>query len=905
MGNVVGKRRPFFGAALILAGLMLMCALLDYLPGQEVFGETLGSFCPTTQSEGANVCGTAGATFALVSLLSIGVASYMIPVYFIWVGILSFQRRDKYINKTTAAAIVFGLVLLAVLAGAFQEVVEVCGTQSQMFPRGWGGRLGTVVFESVLNPFLSVLGSVVLVGFLYLFCLVVVFVDSPREAAMEIVSVAKKSPSAVAGALKFLYLACAWPFKKLAGFFRTKIDDSDEDFQATQRRVKISVHTPSAGVGAEDSAERGSEGAEPADSPEDFEEDVIDFSEAVKKGDFDDGMPDLSVRFGDDEAENAKVYVAEDSAPDMSEAGDDDGSHPEETAAESEKECAKDNAAADVVNFDASSFEESKKRPVPAEAVPFKVDEYKPEVSRAHASAADTKSGYVFPSIELLKAPEPVKEGESEDFNGMMHEIVDRIAEFDIKVIPARATKGPVITRYEVTPGPGVRISKIANLGNDIAVGIRAQKVRIVAPIPGSGTVGIEVPNRRSQNVYMRELIESPQWTESKAEIPVALGKDITGKAIVLNLKKMPHALIAGSTGSGKSVCISSIIVSLLYKMTPEDLRFIMIDPKMVELQVYNSLPHMLIPVVTTPKKASAALQWLTSEMMRRYQIFKQTGVRNIDGFNAKLLKDKEEAAKAEAEFAQMTPEERAAAAEHLPQGGDTASDSDDESVEIPDKKLPYIVCIIDELADLMTVAGKEVEASIARITQLARAAGIHMIVATQRPDVKTVTGTIKNNLPTRIALRVSSIVDSRTILDHKGAETLIGHGDMLFLNNGSPDLVRAQGAFLSEDEIADIVNALKVNGEPQFADDVQSQIDSADDDGNSDDAGEGGEFSDPMMARAIAEIKRSGKVSTSFLQRRLGIGYGRAARIVDELEQAGKIGPDNGPGKPRDIFLD
>lgn len=535
----------------------------------------------------------------------------------------------------------------------------------------------------------------------------------------------------------------------------------------------------------------------------------------------------------------------------------------------------------------------------PSKAESLRVEEFKAEKYEARLPAK-TRDGYVFPSVDLLDKSGDGLSGERENYEERMSEIVKTIAEFGISVTPVKASSGPVITRYEVRPATGVRLNRIASLEDDIALAIRAQKVRIIAPIPGQGTVGIEVPNKHRSMVCVRDIIESREWNESRAEIPVALGKDITGVPIVLDLAKMPHALIAGSTGSGKSVCINSIILSLLFKTTPDDLRFIMVDPKVVEMQMYNSLPHMLIPVVTDPKKVPAALKWLTSEMMRRYRIFKETSVRNIAGFNAKILKDAQAAQLAEESDAAMTPEERTALAS--PDGESRDSDGDGEGFEIPKKKLPYIVCIIDELADLMMVAGKEVEGSIARLTQLARAAGIHLIVATQRPSRDVITGLIKSNLPTRIAFKVASQIDSRTILDHKGAETLIGYGDMLYINNGSSDMVRAQGAFMSDEEIARVVEALKVNGEPDYAEDVQQQIESAGEEDEDSESGEEGD--DPMFAKAVAVVKANKKASTSLLQRKLGIGYGRAARIIDEMEDRGMIGPDNGPGNPREVYI-
>ena len=528
----------------------------------------------------------------------------------------------------------------------------------------------------------------------------------------------------------------------------------------------------------------------------------------------------------------------------------------------------------------------------------LKVEEFKAEKYVAKLPTK-TRDGYVFPSVDLLDKPKEEQNVERENYEERMAEIVAKIADFGIAVNPVKASSGPVITRYEVRPDTGVRLNRIASLEDDIALGIRAEKVRIIAPIPGHGTVGIEIPNKIRGIVRVRDIIESREWNESRAEIPVALGKDITGVPIVLDLAKMPHALIAGSTGSGKSVCINSIILSLLYKMTPDDLRFIMVDPKVVEMQIYNSLPHMLIPVVTDPKKVPAALKWLTSEMMRRYRIFKESGVRNIAGFNAKILKDAQSEQIAEASDAAMTPEERTALVDSEEEASESGGDS---GVEIPKKKLPYIVCIIDELADLMMVAGKEVEGSIARLTQLARAAGIHLIVATQRPSRDVITGLIKNNLPTRIAFKVTSQIDSRTILDHKGAETLIGYGDMLYINNGSADMVRAQGAFMSDEEIARVVDALKVNGEPEYAEEVQQEIDSAGEE--EEDSGGGDDSGDAMFSKAVAVVKANKKASTSLLQRKLGIGYGRAARIIDEMEDRGMIGPDNGPGTQREIYI-
>ena len=518
------------------------------------------------------------------------------------------------------------------------------------------------------------------------------------------------------------------------------------------------------------------------------------------------------------------------------------------------------------------------------------------KAEKSAAKIPERRGDYIFPPRSLLAESPDLTGSAPEDHAGTMAALVRTLEEFSVKVIPGEIHTGPVITRYEVTPAPGVRVEKIVNLDKNIALGLKALSVRILAPVPGKGTVGIEVPNKISQAVCMRDIIESKAWDDAHAEIPVVLGQDVTGKPMVMDLTKMPHVLIAGSTGSGKTVCINAIIASLLYHSGPEDIRFIMVDPKVVEMQMYNSLPHMLIPVVTEAKKVPGALKWLIAEMEHRYQIFAKTNVRNIAGFNAKILKDKEEKAKAEAMDAEMSAEERHAL-------NNMEVPRDDDAFEIPKKKLPYIVCVIDELADLMMVAPADIETCIARIAQLARAAGIHLILATQRPSVNVITGVIKANLPSRISFKVASKVDSRTILDGGGAEALIGKGDMLFIPPGTSNLVRAQGAFVSDDEIEAIVEFLKQkNDPPVFAEEVQKQIDAGGDDVGGDD--DGPTDGDELLPDAIDVLRSTKRASTSMLQRRLRIGYNRAARLMEELEERGIVGPENG-SSPREILAD
>lgn len=427
----------------------------------------------------------------------------------------------------------------------------------------------------------------------------------------------------------------------------------------------------------------------------------------------------------------------------------------------------------------------------------------------------------------------------------------------DAKVL--QVTKGPSVTRFELQPSPGVKVSKIVNLSDDIALSLAAKGVRIEAPIPGKSAIGIEIPNRDLTPVFLREVIESEEFKKSKSNLAFALGKDIAGKCIVADLSKMPHLLIAGATGSGKSVCINTLVISILYKYSPSEVKILMVDPKVVELNVYNGIPHLLIPVVTDPKKAAAALNWAVNEMNRRYKLFADNSVRNLEGYNELYNKGK-----------------------------------------IPEK-LPLIVIIVDELADLMMASPHDVEEYIARLAQMARAAGMHLVIATQRPSVDVITGVIKANIPSRISFAVSSQVDSRTILDSSGAEKLLGKGDMLFYPVGEAKPVRIQGAFITEEEVEKVTNFIKNNGEANECTEYSEEILNHIEKGTTDEEGSN-EESDELFEEAVRIVVESGQASASFLQRRLRIGYNRAARIMDELEEKRIISERDG-SKPRQIL--
>jgi S-DNA-T family DNA segregation ATPase FtsK/SpoIIIE len=494
---------------------------------------------------------------------------------------------------------------------------------------------------------------------------------------------------------------------------------------------------------------------------------------------------------------------------------------------------------------------------------------------------------YVLPGLDLLDEHDPEGRGGADpaELQQVQQTLIDTLAQFGIAVAAGDITKGPTITRYEVYPAKGVRVDKIVSLERDLARATRAERINILAPIPGKDTVGIELANTRKVKVTLRELLESSDWEEAKARarIPLALGKDVYGKAIVTDLAQMPHLLVAGTTGSGKSVCINGLIASMLSRFTPEELQFIMIDPKVVELQVYANLPHLRYPLITDPKKVLLVLRGLIDEMEKRYKVFARVGARNIIGFNARPVKKKDvdletEAAAAAKEKAATVPRE--------------------DEIQIPDK-LPYIVVIIDELADLMQTAPADVESAIARITQMARAAGIHLIVATQTPRADVITGVIKANIPSRIAFQVASKIDSRVILDENGADRLLGQGDMLYLPPSASRLIRAQGVLVTDEEIHRLVEFVSAQSPPAFDAAMHEKLQAA-----SSTSEEVTDEDEELVEKCLEIIRQEKRASTSLLQRRLRLGYTRAARIVDILEQRGILGPGEG-AKPREILVD
>lgn len=495
------------------------------------------------------------------------------------------------------------------------------------------------------------------------------------------------------------------------------------------------------------------------------------------------------------------------------------------------------------------------------------VEEQKEEKKRAvlqleHAMTVEDEH-YEYPPIEILsKAGKKTLKGGAKALTDTATKLQKTLYSFGVSAKVENVSVGPAITRYELKPAEGVRVSKIANLADDIALNLAAETIRIEAPIPGKQAVGIEVPNREREAVHLREVLDSDEFRDNKSKLAIALGKDVAGNIQLADISKMPHVLIAGSTGSGKSVCINTIITSIIYHAKPSEVKFVMVDPKVVELSVYNGIPHLLIPVVTDPRKAAGALAWAVQEMDNRYNLFAEKGVRDLKGYNKVIEKD--------------------------------------EGVG----KLPQIVIIIDELADLMMVAKNDVEDAICRLAQKARAAGMHLVIATQRPSVDVITGLIKANVPSRIAFAVSSQVDSRTILDSIGAEKLLGKGDMLYFPSGAPKPSRVQGAFVTDEEVEKIVDFVKSNGTATYSEDILESIENSNktDKELAQEQAEDDE-TDPFLMDAIQTVVETGQASTSFIQRRFKVGYARAGRIIDQMEERGIISGYQG-SKPREVLM-
>ena len=857
LARPASESKPILAVVLALIGGFLLVAMLFHAPAdQNLIPEWLEkTFSLPAESNATiehNPCGAFGATNAVILFSLFGYAGFFVPFFLFAAAWFALNQRAHTLWPVKVTLMVLCVVLFAPILTLWLGTAKDVSVAFD--PRGPGGVLGSMLFSSVFHPVLGDYGTWILV-FPYGFCLLGALADDPKATLSSWIAEIRDSFG-------------AWNAERKAAAATVAEEQRRRAAAAAElRRKQQEVIGTAIAVPQPKETTKAATKVAPVtvDIPHEGPKDVEDVGPDLVEPDNVSISPNPSTK--DKKLEKPKV-VSEDK---------------------------------DEEEVEAKPI---RKQPSPLGPDAGKVLVVQPDkIEKARASQVLKKRGdYVFPEVKMLNEPAANSKAEPEDFRKRAADLIETLKQFKVDCVPVDPAngvdvgiqQGPSITRYEIKPAPGVRVEKISNLSNNIAMNLEAEAVRILAPVPGKGTVGIEIPNKNRKDVLLREIIESKAWAEAAMELPVVLGVDsVTNKPVIQDLAKMPHALIAGATGQGKSVCINAIIVSLLYRCTPQDLRFIMVDPKVVELQIYNNLPHLLIPVETDPKRVPAALKWLIAEMSQRYKIFAKCGVKNITGFNAKIAK---EAGAPKQEELALSPDELAAAAE-------AAEAVIDDGVRVQTEKLPYIVCIIDEMADLMMVAAQDIETSVARIAQLARAAGIHLVLATQRPSTDVITGLIKANLPTRIGFKVSSQIDSRTILDRGGAETLVGRGDMLFVPPGSATLNRVQGAFVGEQEVAAIVEFLaEKNGKPDFAQDVIKAIKEGAEGGEDGEEGEEGE--DPLVAQSWAIIKETRRASVSMLQRRLKLGYNRAARIMDVLHDKGYVGPENG-SSPREILVD
>lgn len=861
------------GIAMLVLAAMYILALISYDP-RDLPSSIPGSVADDNSGVTHNFIGVVGAVASWAGLWGAGFAIYLLPISVTWFGVCKLSSSIKVTGRSW-----LGVALMIISASAILEVQGILSSRDDITPLGGGGGLGYLVGGTIFSSLLGRLGSSIILGGIY----AVGFFLASGLHPLQVMDEIKQEVQ--------MMIERARARRELAA------EQAEMDARAAANPAAAGQVMPRRKRSAKD--EIRSDVAAPAGP-------LV--------------TPELGLTF-----EAPKPKIIDSSAPRVHH--DEDKDKPKLSEVWEKKR--------------AQKIEQAPHGSLGGLTVRFK--DYKlPELDLLHW--ADDSERLPTDKGELL---------------AIQDTIIKSLASFGVKVEAGDITRGPAITRYEVRPVDGLRVARIAALDDDIARATCAERINILAPIPGKDTVGIELANRDKTAVRIRELLEDDIFANGKAKIPIALGKDVYGKTIIGDLAAMPHLLVAGATGSGKSVCINGIITSLLCRFAPDELRFIMIDPKVVEMQAYAELPHLALPVVTDPKKALMALRWVVKEMENRYQIFAHEGCRNFEVFNNRNRKraaDNEArkaaaaaiAAKAEptvvlssgvkpktsagtddvrvsAAFAKAaaaadnlvdgtTPpwEELAPDSEVLPvdlpedDGGIWHGDSvppprRSQELEIPDT-LPYIVVIIDELADLMQTAPADIEGSIARITQMARAAGIHLIVATQTPRADVITGVIKANIPTRIAFQVSSALDSRVILDRKGAENLVGKGDMLYVPPGGAQQIRSQGALVTDEELHDLVAHCVSQGKPVF--DVR-----VDEDGNDfmGDGEEGGSSvnaeEEETLEKCLEVMRQEKKASTSLFQRRLRLGYGRAARMMDILEDRGIIGPGEG-AKPREILV-
>ena len=809
--------------AILGAGILLLLSLFSFDP------KDLSFYSQPAQQPKANLVGPAGAYLGGILFLLFGLGSYLFPVVLITGGLLLFFAKEVHYSQKflyLGILLVTGACLLQLAAPVFGPSLAnplFSGAQGldgapSAAGKMPGGYIGYFLNDKFLAPILGQVGAVLVFGLSYLVVLVLLFEFRPAELARAF----GEAGRAIVDQYWDYRIRKAPPTERIE-LEQKKLEIEHKRLQRRLAKEKSVVQTKETPVAPTPAVHR------PAPK-------IVD----TTKTPFASSLPPSAA--------------------------------PEKNKTPKPEKPIKTLPPA-----------ESPLPPLSEEPAPKPKSAPKAVPPPTPASTRPTYTSYKLPSVDLLqKSEKDTRPTYTEDeLKTNQQRIMEALAHFDIEVSPGDITRGSTITRYELYPAPGVRVERIVNLERDLARTMKAERINILAPVPGRDTVAIEVANASKVKVLLRDLIESEEWNSSRAHLPISLGKDVYGATLIDDLADLPHALIAGTTGSGKSVCINTLLLSLLYRFSPDDLRLILIDPKVVELQVYNRLPHLVVPVVTEPKKVLLALRWVINEMEKRYRYMAKASVRNIVTFNTRIRTPKR------VEELDLAP--RLAGEEPPPPSTEEP---------LPDR-LPYIVVIIDELANLMQVAPAEVENAIALLSAKARAAGIHLVIATQTPRAAVITGVIKTNVPARIAFQVPSGVDSRVILDESGAENLLGKGDLLYLRPGASKLIRAQGAFVTEEEVSRVIDFIAAQAKPFYEQEIHAKLVKP----SSGDS-ELSEKDEELMSRSLEVIKQEKRASTSLLQRRLGLGYGRAAWVIDQFESRGMIGPKDG-AKDREILVD